>query len=134
MSWVVSSSIIALKAETGTPSPCPLGHVCKEKTKVGVKTRQRPARGLSKRLDVALVGSTGSHTRRQQSWVTTSFRGMALRTGHAWVAARDMNRICDGNEITSAGPRLFAERPKRSQLWTRQAVKLLIILSELSNL
>jgi hypothetical protein len=44
--------------------------VCKEKTKVGVKARQRPARGLSKRLDAALVvdefGSTGGHTRRQQ--------------------------------------------------------------------
>jgi hypothetical protein len=42
----------------------------KEKTKVGVKARQRPARGLSKRLDAALVmdefGSTGGHTRRQQ--------------------------------------------------------------------
>ncbi|WP_144030664.1 hypothetical protein [Bradyrhizobium japonicum] len=35
-----------------------------------MKARQRPARGLSKRLDAALVvdefGSTGGHTRRQQ--------------------------------------------------------------------
>ncbi|MET4492745.1 hypothetical protein ABIA94_008351 [Bradyrhizobium sp. LA7.1] len=53
-----------------TPSPCSLRPVCKEKTKVGVKARQRPARGLSKGLDAALVvdefGSTGGHTRRQQ--------------------------------------------------------------------
>jgi hypothetical protein len=44
--------------------------VHKEKTKVGLKARQRPVRGLSKRLDAALVvdefGSAGGHTRRQQ--------------------------------------------------------------------
>jgi len=44
---------------------CP---VCKEKTKVGVKARQRPA--LSERLNAALVvdefGSTGGHTRCEQ--------------------------------------------------------------------